>query len=346
MQVKPEQRSRHAINSGKTWFSILSLAGALGLVGCNTDTTSTPEPNRTTSQTSQRTKLKVVATTSVLCNLTAEIAVDTVDLTCLLPAGADPHAYQAKPETAKTIANAQLILYNGYNFEPSVIKLVQNVSTSATKIAIAETAIPQPLMGELEPHGHKANSNSQVPDPHVWHHALNGVKMAEAIKINLAKLSPENADLYATNTKKITTELQQVDSWIKGAIATIPVEKRKLITTHDALSYYANAYNIPIEGALSGITTEEQPTPTRIAELVGIIRTSKVPTIFAEVTVNPRLITTVAKEANVKIADRAIFSDGLGEKGTEGETYLGMLKANTRTIVEGLGGKYTPFQSK
>ncbi|MFN9396240.1 MAG: metal ABC transporter solute-binding protein, Zn/Mn family, partial [Pseudanabaena sp.] len=89
---------------------------------------------------------------------------------------------------------------------------------------------------------------------------------------------------------------------------------------------------------------EEQTTPTRIKELVEVIKSSKVPTIFAEVSINPKLINAVAREANVKVSDREIYADGLGAKGSEAETYSKMLIANTKTIVEGLGGKYTPFQ--
>ncbi len=103
---------------------------------------------------------------------------------------------------------------------------------------------------------------------------------------------------------------------------------------------------MPIKGALGGISTEEKPTPTRVTELVKTIKTAGVPTIFAEATINPKLIQTVAKEANVKVSDRELFADGLGEKGTEGDTYQKMLIANTETIVEGLGGKYTAFQPK
>ncbi|MCY7272802.1 MAG: zinc ABC transporter substrate-binding protein, partial [Phormidesmis sp. CAN_BIN44] len=126
----------------------------------------------------------------------------------------------------------------------------------------------------------------------------------------------------------------------------IPPATRKLVTTHDALGYYAEAYNVPVEGALEGISTEEKPTAARVKELVTTITVAKVPTIFAEVSINPQLIETVAKEANVKVSDQELFTDGLGEPGSSGETYQKMLTANTKAIVEGLGGQFTAFQSK
>ncbi len=166
------------------------------------------------------------------------------------------------------------------------------------------------------------------------------------ISKKLSQLEPSQASVYAANAKKVTDELSQLNTWIKSEIATIPAAQRKLVTTHDAFGYYSKEYALPVLGALQGISTEEKPTPTRVTELVKAIQAAGVPTIFAEATVNPKLIEAVAKEANVKVADQDLFADGLGETGSAGETYQTFFIANTKTIVEGLGGKYTPFQPK
>ncbi|MEE3717835.1 zinc ABC transporter substrate-binding protein [Tumidithrix elongata RA019] len=322
------------------------LAIATSLAACNSTTETNPPISSATPTTkaaptaaAKTEKLPlVVATNTVTCGLTKQIAGDTIELKCLIDPGSDPHVYQPKPDDRKAIEAAQLVLYGGYDFEPSLIKLIQATSSSAPKIAVDEIAVPNPQ---------KFNEDGKtVPDPHVWHNAKNGIEIAKTISKNLTALRPDQSETYAQNTIKITNELEQIDSWIKAQIATIPVSSRKLVTTHDALGYYAKAYNLPLEGALSGISTDERPTPTRVKELVKVIKEANVPTIFAEVTINPKLIDAVAKEANVKVSERELFADGLGEKGSEGETYAGMLIANTRTIVEGLGGKYTPFQMK
>lgn len=161
----------------------------------------------------------------------------------------------------------------------------------------------------------------------------------------MQKIAPNNATLYADNAKKVTGEIGQIDRWIKTQISTIPQASRTLVTTHDALGYYSQAYNIPV-AALEGISTEEKPTAAKVKELVGEIQEKKVPTIYAEVSINPQVIQTVANEANVKVAEAEIYADGLGEAGSSGETYQKMLIANTTAIVEGLGGQFTPFQSK
>jgi len=336
------------------------LALTVGILSACAPSTPTSQTSPATSTDTAATSpnLKVVATSSVLCDLTKTVAAATIDLTCLVKAGTDPHVYEPTPEDRKAIEDAQLVLYSGYDFEPSLIKLIKASSTPATKVAVGEVAVPKPLMGEHE-HGHEEehavgeksakgepHAEGEEPDPHVWHNAQNGIQMVKVIQDNLTKAAPANADFYAKNAQALTAELTQVDGWIKAQIATIPTASRKLVTTHDALGYYSEAYGIPVEGALQGISTEEKPTAARVKELTEEIKADRVPTIFAEITESTKLLETVAKEANVKISEQELFADGLGETGSAGDTYPKMLIANTRAIVQGLGGQYTAFQPK
>ena len=116
-----------------------------------------------------------------------------------------------------------------------------------------------------------------------------------------------------------------------------------LVTTHDAFQYYARAYGLEIFGTLIGISTEEQPSAQTVRKLADAIQTANVPAIFAETTINPALIQTVAAEAGVKLAERELYSDSLGAAGSDANSYIEMIVANTQTIVESLGGNYTPF---
>lgn len=348
-----------SIQRQRIWGSPLLALTVSILSACTPSTPiSQTSPVAPTNTATTSPNLKVVATSSVLCDLTKTIAADTIDLTCLVKAGTDPHVYEPTPEDRKAIENAQLVLYSGYDFEPSLIKLIKASSSPGTKVAVGEMAVPKPLMGE-HAHDHgadhakeeksaegKPHAEGEEPDPHIWHDAQNGVQMVKVIQDKLAKAAPANADLYAKNAQALTTELTQIDSWIESQIATIPAATRKLVTTHDALGYYAEAYGITVEGALQGLSTDEKPTAGRVKELTEEIKADRVPTIFAEVTENTKLLETVAKEANVKISQQELFADGLGEAGSAGETYSKMLMANTQAIVEGLGGKYTPFQPK
>ena len=138
--------------------------------------------------------------------------------------------------------------------------------------------------------------------------------------------------------------MQQLDSWISQQIQTIPIQQRQLVTTHDAFQYYARAYGLQVTGTLIGISTEEQPSARTIKSLADGIKATKVPAIFAETTINPDLIKTVAQEAEVKLAPEELYSDSIGAAGSDGDTYVKMLAANTRTIVEALGGDFTTFE--
>jgi manganese/iron transport system substrate-binding protein len=321
---------------------VSSLLTCWLLVGCNTPSRKQPvdTPSTKASEalaTTTDNSPKVVVTNTVLCDLTKQIAANTVDVVCLLTAGSDPHVYKFTPAARQSIEDAKLILYGGYDFEPELIKAIKATSNPAPKIAVHEVAVPQPQKFEED--------GKSTTDPHVWHNPQNGIKIAETIATNLEKISPDRAAIYKQNTQKLTTEIRQLDTWIKSEIAKIPATKKVLFTTHDALGYYSKAYGIPVN-ALEGLSTEEKPNAARAKEMIGKIRKAQVPTIFAELTLNPRLIKTIANEAKVKVSEQEICADGLGEVNSPCGTYQKMLISNTKAIVEGLGGKYTPFAAK
>ncbi|RCJ38600.1 ABC transporter substrate-binding protein [Nostoc punctiforme NIES-2108] len=318
------------------FFRTILAALTIGFVGCGNQVVRTTF-TQTNTQVNENLP-QVVATTSVLCDLTRQVAGNTVNLTCLIPSTADPQFYKPKPEDRKAIEQANLILYNGYNFEPNLIKLIKATKNPTPKIAVAQLAVPKPQKFQA--------GGKNVTDPHVWHNTKNAIRMVQVINSNLRKLQSSDAEVYSSNTKKITNELTQLDSWIKSRIASIPTKERKLITTSDALSYYAKAYRISLTGGLQSISTNEKLTDERVKNLATNIKRAKVSTIFAEVEINPNLIQSVAKEAEVNISDRKLYAEGLSEPGSDADTYQKMMIANTRTIVEGLGGTYLMFETK
>ncbi len=324
------------------------LVSSLLTLGLLTGCATSKQPTDTTTPTASETPAattgaitdsspKVVVTNTVLCDLTKQIAARTVNVVCLLAPGSDPHVYKLTPEARQSIEDAKLVLYGGYDFEPELIKAIKATSNLAPKIAVHEVAVPQPQKFEED--------GKSTTDPHVWHNAQNGIKIAETIGSSLEKLVPAQAATYKQNTQKLTAEIGQIDTWIKAELTTIPAAKKILFTTHDALGYYSKAYGIPVD-ALEGLSTEDKPNAARAKEMVGKIKKAQVPTIFTELTLNPKLITTIANEAKVKVSPQEIYADGLGEVNSPGGTYQKMLISNTKAIVEGLGGKYTPFAAK
>ncbi len=271
-------------------------------------------------------KPQVVSTSTIIANLTEEIGGQEINHISILQPGADPHIYEPVPQDTIALEKADLILYNGYNLEPNIIKLINSAGIKANKLAVGEQI--KPLDFEYE--------GQKKPDPHVWGNAENGIIMVETIRDKLIDIDPENQNKFTQNAAQLIKELQELDSWIKTQIATIPPHQRKLITSHDAFQYYSNAYGLEIPGTLIGISTEEQPSAQTIKNLVEIIKNSGVKAIFAETTINPTLIKTVAREAGVKVAEGKLYSDSIGIKGGEADTYIKILKANTQTIVDAL----------
>lgn len=277
----------------------------------------------------------VVATSTVLADLAEQIGGDEIELEGILNPGDDPHIYEPVPSDNVVLEQADLILYNGYNLEPGLIRLMNAVGTAKT-LAVGEVVTPL----ELDKAGAK------VPDPHVWGDVENVVLMVEAMQAALVELSPTNAAVFEQNGDRLTQDLQRLDRWVGQQIATIPTNQRQLVTTHDAFQYYARAYGLEVSGTLIGISTEEQPSAQTVQRLIESVKATDVSTIFAESTLNPSLIATVAAEAGVELAEQALYSDAIGAPGSQADTYITMVVSNTRTIVESLGGTYTPFTAQ
>lgn len=314
----------NAQSQGRKAF-LLTLTGVilgLGLSGC-------PQSNPNASEPLPR----VVATSTILEDLTARVGADEIQLTGLLTPGDDPHIYEPVPLDSAALEQADLIIYNGHDLEPQLIRLMNAVGQNARKVAVGEVVPPLDF----------TKGSETLLDPHVWGNVKNVILMVEVIRDELIQLSPENREVFTQNAEQLTQELEQLDTWIAQQIATIPPQQRQLITTHDAFQYYAKAYGLNIVGTLIGISTEEQPSARTLQQLVKSIQESKVPAIFAETTINSQLIQTVAEEAGVKLAETELYSDSIGVPGSEGDSYTKMMMSNTRAIVEALGGQYTPL---
>ncbi|MEO1377234.1 MAG: zinc ABC transporter substrate-binding protein [Cyanobacteria bacterium J06635_10] len=320
---------------------IIFVIFTVSFYGCNNSNNSNNTSSYTTTVTKTTVKKnlpQVVATTSVLCDLTKQIAAKTINLTCLTSPSINPKIYQPTPADNQAINQAKLIIFNGYNLEPGLEKFILASKNSTTKLPVAKIAVPTPLM--------ITKNGQQVADPYVWHNARNAAKMVEVIGINLAKIIPENAELYKSNTQKIANQLVQLDSWIKTRIESIPPKKRTLVTTHNAMAYYVRAYGLKLAGTLRFISPTELTSDAKVKLLANKIQKNNVPTIFVQSTISPQLINSAAQEARVSISERQLFTENLGLPGTKADTYQKMMTANTRTIVEGLEGTYLIFENK
>jgi manganese/iron transport system substrate-binding protein len=309
------------------WLLVLGIFVGIWTGGCDAPIFG----NGTTEDSEQ---LQVVSTSTIIGDLTTQVGGDEIEHTSILQPGTDPHVYEPTPQDSVALEQADLILYNGYNLEPGLIRLINAAGIGGEKFAVGEVVTP--LFEEEE--------GQTQPDPHVWGDAKNAIAMVQAIRDRLIELSSENEAEFTANAAQLIEELERLDTWIVQQIQTIPETQRQLVTTHDAFQYYANAYGLEVTGTLIGISTEEQPSAQTVKNLADAIRKANVPAIFAETTINPQLIQTVATEAGVKLAPRELYSDSIGAPGSEGDSYINMMVTNTRTIVEALGGQYREFE--
>ncbi len=318
----------------KNIINLAVLSIAVSLVGCSNNAVKA------------ETKPKVVASHNVICDLVKTIAQNTVDLTCLIDGNQDPHTFRPTPSQRKAIEEAQIILYGGYQLEPQVIKLLNATKTPAPKIAVYEQAVSKPILAKHDEHDEtekKPNTDKKAdlePDPHVWNNVENTVAMVKLLETLFLQANPAAADVYLKNSVDLTQKLWQLDAWIKDQIATIPENKRVLVTTHDSFNYYVKAYRLKNYQSLQGLSTNTSPTASQVRELATEIRQTGVPTIFAESTANDRVINNVARAANAKLSKEKLYADGLGGS----NNYIEMMSHNTCAIVNGLGGKCQPYK--
>ncbi|KAA8493257.1 Manganese-binding lipoprotein MntA [Porphyridium purpureum] len=277
-------------------------------------------------------KLRIVATTTIIHDLTRQLAAENVELHGLIKPGDDPHVYEPVPADSVLIEKADVILFNGYDLESNVMPLIRSTSSKTRRYPVGECVVPLTAV----------DSGPNTPDPHVWNDARNAASMVNAIADALVECDPAHTKEYRARAKRISRELHELDAWIKKSIQSIPAPQRLLVTTHDAFQYYGRAYGLHIPGTLLGINTEEQPSARVMLELIQEIRRVKPRAVFFEQTVSPILIRAVAEDAQVKLCDESLYSDSIGPKGSGAETYSEMMAYNTRVIVNALGGKMAP----
>ncbi|MGD1704219.1 metal ABC transporter solute-binding protein, Zn/Mn family [Dapis sp. BLCC M229] len=319
-------------------FAALAVVVGLAAGGGTAETISTQREARDADEIANADggTPEVVASYSVLCSMVEQIAKGVLEPNCLIDYEQDPHTYQARPSDRRAIEVADAVFYAGMNFEPAIIEMAEASTTPAPKVAVHEEAVQDII--EVEEEG------EVEPDPHIWHDVENGIRMVEVIEQTLTKIDPDNADTYTSNADALTSKLERLDAWIPKQIATIPENQRRLITTHDAMSYYSRAYGLTVEDTLLGVSTDEQPTAAKVKSLSERIKAIGVPVLFAELTANDKVLGTVANEAGVNISEDVLIADGIGEKGTPAGSYQGMLVYNTCTIVTGLGGTCSEFK--
>ena len=270
----------------------------------------------------------VIATMSIVADLAEHVGQERVRVDTIVPVGADPHTFEASPSDAAGVEQADLIIANGSGLEEAW--LLEMVSGRDTPVALLTDGL-EPLQGTV---GH----DDDEPDPHMWNDPLLVTSYVDNLVEALTEVDPEGGQTYAAQASAYMDDLEALDEWVRAGVESIPPDQRKLVTTHDAFSYFGQRYGFEIVGSLYGVSTEVEPSPTNVAELVADVREAGVPAIFVESLTDPTLMERVAGEAGVELGDE-LLGDSVGDPGSGTDTYDGMLRHNARAIIEGLGGE-------
>jgi ABC-type Zn uptake system ZnuABC Zn-binding protein ZnuA len=270
-------------------------------------------------------RLRVVATTTQVADLAANVGGDRVRVTSLLKPGIDAHDYDPSPADINTIAHADLVLQNGVGLERWLGDTIESSGYDGPVVDTSQGVALRRVEGE--------------PDPHIWQNPRNAVLMAANIERGLATAEPAAAASFEANLAAYTRQLEALDTEVARQIDGLA--NKKVVTNHDAFGYYLDRYGLQLVGSvIPSIDTSAELSGRDVRDLVAKVRATGVKAIFSETSLPPRAAETIGREAGVRVVvgEDALYGDALGPPGSDGDTYLKMIRHNTATIVSNLSG--------
>ena len=280
-------------------------------------------------------KLPVVASFSILGDFVRQVGGDRVSVTTLVGPDGDAHVYSPTPADAKAMAAARLVLVNGLHFEGWLPRLVKSSGTKATMATATKGIAPLEANDDHDDKGKGSHAHAHGhDDPHAWQSVANAKIYVANIRDALSAADPAGKASYEANATAYLAELDKLESEVKAAIARIPVQRRKAITTHDAFGYFVKAYGIEFV-APQGVSTEAEASARDVARIIRQVKTQKIPAVFLENVTNPRLVEQIARESGAKVGGR-LYSDALSAESGPAGTYIRMMKHNISEIEKAL----------
>jgi len=289
--------------------------------------------------------LKVVASFSILGDFAREVGGDRVTVSTLVGPNGDAHVYEPKPMDAAAVANADVVLVNGLKYEGFLQRLFEVSGTGAPVVEASKGAALLPFDDDEdhsfeEPHAHEAaeaghahdehHHDHGAIDPHAWQSVPNAKVYVRNIADAFCVADTEGCDTYRANAEAYGKQLEALDAEIRAAIATVPEEKRTIITSHDAFGYFAHEYGLKFL-APEGASTESEASAADVAALIRQIREDKAAAIFVENITNPRLVEQISSETGITVGGE-LYSDALSDTGGPAPTYIDMMRHNVGTI--------------
>jgi zinc/manganese transport system substrate-binding protein/manganese/iron transport system substrate-binding protein len=286
-----------------------------------------------------------VATISVVRDLVEQVGGDRVEVSTIVPVGGSPETFQPKPSDAGTISEAQVVFKNGLGLEAWLDDLLESAGNQEqTVVELSEGLEPidegeeheeEHGEGEHEEdgHGEEAHGHEHAEgNPHFWLDVANAQHYVEEIRDTLIEVDPEGAKEYRSNAREYLGRLERLDGYVEERTGSIPEDRRKLVTFHDAFPYFAEAYGFEMVGVILQ-NPDAEPSSREVAEVVQTVEREQVPAVFTEPQFSSGLADTIAQEADVEVHE--LYTDTL-VRDEAGDTYEAMMRTNTDRIVEAL----------
>jgi zinc/manganese transport system substrate-binding protein len=270
--------------------------------------------------------IRVVVSFSILEDIVRQIGGGDVAVTSLIGSDSDPHVFEPRPDQARLLAQAQLMVINGLGFEGWPTRLIRSAQYRGPVVVATEGIAPiRTAEGGVE---------LTSPDPHAWQDARNGALYADSIARALAAGDPAHAEAYQQRFRQYRAELEALDRHVRDELGVIPPEKRRVINSHNAFAYYGTAYGVTFL-APEGVNTESEPSAKAVAELIRQIRREGIKALFIENISDPRLVEELARETGATLGP-PLYSDALSRPNGPAPTYIRMIEHNTAALKEGM----------
>ncbi|WP_026783792.1 metal ABC transporter substrate-binding protein [Pleomorphomonas koreensis] len=280
-------------------------------------------------------RLPVVASFSILGDMTARVGGDRVAVTTLVGPDGDAHVYEPTPDDVRAVAAARLLVVNGLGFEGWMDRLAGASGYTGPVVVASRGVAPREIVEEE--HADAEGHDHHGIDPHAWQDVANAVTYVRNIAAGLDAADPAGKATYDANAAAYVAELEALDAEVRAALATLPAERRKIITSHDAFGYFGAAYGLRLS-APEGISTEAEASAADVAALIRQIRADAVPAIFVENIKDRRLIDQIAAETDAVVGGE-LYTDALSDKDGPAPTYVEMIRYNVKTLAEALAPK-------
>ena len=271
---------------------------------------------------SGRADLTVASLSTITTDLAKNIGGSRVKIEAIIKPGIDPHEFEPTPSDVKRVAKADLVLFTGKGMEGFLTKLEEAAGVTGKFVNV----------GEVVPSLTMADEGRRVEDPHWWHSVENMKRATRLVTDRFEQSDPANRGYYEAREKEYLASLNELQRWNRVKVAELPSSRRKLVTSHDALQYFARDYGFTIL-PVKGISTGEEASSQHVKEIIGVIRSQGVKAVFFESIENSRAVNQIATETGARTGG-VLYSDGLGD--TEASTYDSMMRHNVSTIVDGL----------